>query len=72
ARVLIDTARGYVQRGEDESAILVLLDAEQVSADEVRDSGLVHDLLRELLHRDRARARTHVHDLSRRIGLIAA
>jgi hypothetical protein len=72
ARVLIDTARGYVQRGEDESAILVLLDAEQVSADEVRDSGLVQDLLRELLHRDRARARVHVRDLARRVGLIAA
>lgn len=72
ARVLIDTARGYVQRGEDESAILVLLDAEQVSADEVRDSGLVQDLLRELLHRDRARARAHVRDLARRAGLIAA
>lgn len=72
ARVLIDTARGYVQRGEDESAILVLLDAEQVSADEVRDSGLVQDLLRELLHRDRARARAHVRDLARRVGLIAA
>ncbi|MGH3712944.1 MAG: helix-turn-helix domain-containing protein [Micromonosporaceae bacterium] len=72
ARVLIDTARGYVQRGEDESAILVLLDAEEVSADEVRDSGLVQDLLRELLHRDRARARAHVRDLARRVGLIAA
>jgi len=70
ARVLIDTARGFVQRGEDEAAILVLLDAEQVSGDEVRDSGLVHELLRELLHRDRARA--HVRALARRVGLIAA
>ncbi|HEX2419835.1 MAG TPA: helix-turn-helix transcriptional regulator [Micromonosporaceae bacterium] len=72
ARVLIDTARGYVQRGDDEAAILVLLDAERVSADEVRDSGLVQDLLRELLHRDRARARAHVRDMARRVGLIAA
>lgn len=72
ARVLIDTARGFVQRGEDEAAILVLLDAERVSTDEVRDSGLVQDLLRELLHRDRARARPHVRDLARRVGLIAA
>ncbi|GAB1639647.1 helix-turn-helix domain-containing protein [Krasilnikovia sp. MM14-A1259] len=71
-RVLIDTARGHVQRGEDEAAILVLLDAEEVSTDEVRDSGLVHELLRELLHRDRARARKHVQALARRIGLIAA
>lgn len=72
ARVLIDTARGFVQRGEDEAAILVLLDAEKVSRDEVRDSTLVHELLRELVHRDRARARAHVHALARRVGLIAA
>ncbi|MGH3909163.1 MAG: helix-turn-helix domain-containing protein [Pseudonocardiaceae bacterium] len=72
ARVLIDTARGFVQRGEDEAAILVLLDAEQISTDEVRHSTLVHELLRELLHRDRARARPHVHKLARRVGLIVS
>jgi transcriptional regulator with XRE-family HTH domain len=72
ARALIDTARGFVQRGEDEAAILVLVDAEQVSTDEVRHSTLVHELLRELLHRDRARARSHVWALARRVGLIAA
>lgn len=72
ARVLIDTARGFVQRGEDEAAILVLLDAEKTSTDEVRHSILVHELLRELLHRDRARARPHVHKLARRVGLIVS
>ncbi len=72
ARVLIDTARGFVQRGEDEAAILVLLDAEQISSDEVRASGLVQELLRELLHRDRARARSHVQALARRVGLLTA
>lgn len=72
ARVLIDTARAFVQRGEDESAILVLLDAERTSGDEVRHSTLVRELLRELLVRDRARARSHVHDLARRVGLITA
>ncbi|MGL5810341.1 MAG: hypothetical protein ACRCYQ_10380, partial [Nocardioides sp.] len=71
ARVLIDTARGFVLRGEDEAAILVLLDAEAVSADEVRHAGIVHELLRELLHRDKARARKHVRELARRVGLIA-
>jgi transcriptional regulator with XRE-family HTH domain len=71
ARVLIDTARGFVLRGEDEAAILVLLDAETASSDEVRHSGVVHELLRELLHRDKARARKHVHGLARRVGLIA-
>lgn len=72
ARVLIDTARGFTQRGEDEAAALVLLDAERISQDEVHDSGLVHELLRELMHRDRPRARTHVRALARRAGLIAA
>ena len=72
ARVLIDTARGFVQRGEDEAAILVLLDAEKTSADEVGHSGLVREMLRELIHRDRARARAHVRALASRIGLIAA
>ncbi len=72
AAALINTARGFVRRGEDESAVLVLLDAEQVSADEVRDSTLVRELLRELLYRDRARARSHVRALAQRTGLIAA
>ncbi len=71
-RVLVDTARGYVQRKEDEAAILALLDAERVSAEEVRDSGLVRELLREMLFRDHARARPHVRGLARRCGLIAA
>jgi transcriptional regulator with XRE-family HTH domain len=70
ARVLIDTARGFVQRKEDEAAILVLLDAEKESSDEVRHSLLVHELLRELIHRDRARARKHVRELAQRVGLL--
>jgi hypothetical protein len=45
ARALIDTARGYVQRGEDEVAILVLI-AEQASADEVRHSGAFRQVIR--------------------------
>jgi transcriptional regulator with XRE-family HTH domain len=69
---LVNTARGYVRRGEDEAAALVLLDAERISNDEVHDSTLVRELLRELLHRDRARARSHVRQLAQRCGLIAA
>lgn len=72
AAALINTARGFVRRGEDEAAALVLLDAEQVSGDEVHDSTLVRELLRELLYRDRARARPHVRGLAQRCGLIAA
>jgi hypothetical protein len=69
AAALINTARGFVRRGEDESAALVLLDAEQVCADEVHDSILVRELLRELVYRDRARARSHVRGLAQRCGL---
>lgn len=69
-RVLIDVARGYVQRGEDESAALVLLDAESNSSDEIRHSLLARELIRELIHRDRARARVHVRGLAQRVGLV--
>lgn len=72
AAALINTARGYVRRGDDEAAILVLLDAEKISAEEVRDSTLVRELLRELVYRDRARARTHVRALAQRTGLVPA
>lgn len=71
AATLINTARGFVRRGEDESAALVLLDAEQISADEVHDSTLVRELVRELLYRDRARARSHVRGLAQRCGVTA-
>lgn len=72
AAALINTARGFVRRGEDESAVLVLLDAEKISSDEVHDSTLVREMLRELLYRDRARARAHVRRLAERCGVIAA
>jgi transcriptional regulator with XRE-family HTH domain len=68
---LISVARGLVRRGEDESAVLVLLDAERVSADGVHDSTIVRELLHELIVRDRARARPHVRGLARRGGLLA-
>lgn len=71
AAALINMARGFVRQGADEPAILRLLDAEKHSYEEVRDSTLVRELLRELIFRDRARVRTLVHDLARRSGLIA-
>jgi hypothetical protein len=68
---LINTARGFVRRGDDEAAVLVLLDAERTSQEEVRDSTLVRELLRELVYRDRARARPHVRGLAQRVGLVS-
>jgi hypothetical protein len=72
AAALINTARGFVRRGEDEAAALVLLDAERILTDEVYDSTLVREMLRELLHRDRARARPHIRGLAQRAKLIAS
>lgn len=70
ARVLIDAARGYTQRKEDEAAVLALLDAEKISADEVHHSTLVREIVREILLRDHARARAHVRALAKRCGLL--
>ncbi|WP_228838001.1 hypothetical protein [Nocardia amamiensis] len=70
SRVLIDAARAYTQRKEDERAVLALLDAEKVSSDEVRHSILVRELVREILLRDHARARPHVRALAQRCGLL--
>ncbi|WP_083865160.1 helix-turn-helix domain-containing protein [Nocardia brevicatena] len=70
SRVLVDAARGYVQRKEDEAAVLALLDAEKISADEVHDSTLVRELVREILVRDHARARPHARGLAKRCRLI--
>jgi transcriptional regulator with XRE-family HTH domain len=68
---LISMARSLVRRGEDESAALVLLEAERVSSDGVHNSTIVREMLRELIVRDRARARPHVRGLARRGGLLA-
>lgn len=70
ARVLIDAARGYVRRREDADAVLTLLDAEKISADEVHHSTIVRELVREMLFRDNASARAHVRALAKRCGLL--
>lgn len=69
---LISISRGYVRRREDEAAALVLLDAERISADNVHNSTVVRELLRELVINDRVRARPHVRGLARRSGLLAS
>jgi transcriptional regulator with XRE-family HTH domain len=70
ARPLIDAARGYVKRKDDLSAVMALLQAEKISADDVHDSGLVRELVRELLMRDHARARADVRALAVRCHLL--
>ncbi|MGW5450867.1 MULTISPECIES: helix-turn-helix domain-containing protein [Nocardia] len=70
SRPLIDAARGYVQRKEDYAAVMSLLEAEKISSDEVHDSGLVRELVREILVRDHAQARPHTRALARRCHLL--
>lgn len=70
AAALISMARGLLRRGEDESAALVLLEAERVSSEWVHNSRVVRELLHELVVRDHTRARSHVRGLARRGGLL--
>ncbi|GHH65439.1 hypothetical protein GCM10017772_03670 [Promicromonospora soli] len=51
---------------------LVLLEAERLSSDGVHNSRVARELLRELVVRDRTRARSHVRGLARRGGLLVA
>ncbi|MCE7009952.1 hypothetical protein LWC34_45175 [Kibdelosporangium philippinense] len=53
ARFLIDVARSHHGQGDDEAAVGALLEAEHIAADEVREHRLTHDLLRDLLSRER-------------------
>jgi len=70
SRPLIDASRGYIQRKEDYAAVMSLLEAEKIAPDEVHDSGLVRELVREILVRDHARARPHVRALAKRCHLL--
>jgi DNA-binding XRE family transcriptional regulator len=53
ARFLIDVARSYTQLRDDTAALDVLLQAEAIAPDEVRNHRLTHEVLRELLPRER-------------------
>lgn len=70
SRPYIDAARGYTSRREDFAAVMSLLEAEKISADEVHDSGLVREIVRELLMRDHAQARPYVRALAVRCHLL--
>lgn len=53
ARFLIDVARGYTQLGDDTAALDALLQAEAIAPDELRNHRLTHEVLRDLLPRER-------------------
>ncbi|MDQ3761119.1 MAG: hypothetical protein M3460_05305 [Actinomycetota bacterium] len=53
SRFLIDVARSYAALGDDAAALDALLQAEQIAPDELRCHRLTHELLRNLLTRER-------------------
>lgn len=53
ARFLIDVARTYTQLLDDTAALDALLQAEAIAPDELRNHRLTHEVLRDLLSRER-------------------
>jgi hypothetical protein len=59
ARFLIDVARSYTQLRDDTAALDALLQAETIAPDELRNHRLTHEVLRELLPRERRSSGLH-------------
>ncbi len=59
ARFLIDVARSYMQLREDAAALDALLQAEAIAPDELRNHRLTHEILRDLLSRERRSSGLH-------------
>jgi transcriptional regulator with XRE-family HTH domain len=70
SRYLIDVARGYVGRRDDVAAVHVLLQAEQESPEEVAHNLIVHEIVREMLRRDRKTITHELRGLARRVGVV--
>lgn len=70
ARYLIDVARGYVGKRDDVAAVHVLLQAERESVEEVAHNLIVHEMVREMLRRDRKTITHDLRGLATRVGVI--
>lgn len=70
ARYLVDVARGYVGRRDDVAALHVLLQAEQQSPEEVAHNLIVHEMVREMLRRDRKTITHELRGLAIRVGVV--
>lgn len=70
SRYLIDVARGYVGKRDDVACLHILLRAEKESPEEVAHSVLVHEIVREMLRRDRRTITGDLRGLATRIGLV--
>ena len=68
--IMIDMARAYGQVRMDAAAMNMLLDAERLSAQTVRYSHFVRELLRELLRREHRATTPQLRPLAERIGLL--
>lgn len=69
ARTLIDLGQAYALRGDDTAALSVYLQAEEVSAEEVRYSSYARDVVRVLLRRSRATNRRALVDFATRMNV---
>lgn len=70
SRYLIDVARGYVGRRDDVAAVHVLMQAENESPEEVAHNLIVHEVVREMLRRDRKTITHELRGLARRVGIV--
>lgn len=71
ARFLIDCARAYSQRRRFTEAVERLLEAEELTPDQVRDHPRVRELVTDLLHSDGRGGSSELRALALRVGIIA-
>jgi transcriptional regulator with XRE-family HTH domain len=71
ARFLIDLARAYGQRRKPSEAVASLLEAEAVTADQVRDHPRVRELVTDLLRAEGGDASAELKALAQRVGVPA-
>jgi transcriptional regulator with XRE-family HTH domain len=70
ARLLVDLARAHVQRRRAGAAVKALEHAERLAPEMVRRHWLARETVRELLRRERGRAKPGRLDLAGRMGLV--
>jgi hypothetical protein len=72
AHHLLDLAQGYGQWRKDHQALESLLRAERLAPQEAHSQPAVRRLVVELLHRERGSTKPSLHELARRVGVLAA
>ncbi len=69
ARFLVDVARAHAQRRSRSEAVAVLLEAETIAPEQIRDHGRVRGLIRDLLQDQSRRSDQELHALAGRCGV---